>query len=62
MVKATKGCLIETEPSIKEVISMLGEAENFVIEDISDTAIFIKQEAATNIKERVSKVMTINKD
>jgi Transcription factor TFIIH complex subunit Tfb5 len=62
MVKITKGALIDTEPSIKEVISRLGESEKFVIEDINDNCIFIKREAAINIKDRVSKIMAIVKD
>lgn len=62
MVKAIKGTLIETEASIKEVVLALGEAEHFVIEDIDDNHIFITRNASQNIKERVNKVMTINKD
>jgi len=61
MVKATKGCLIETEPSIKEVILKLGENEKFVIEEIDDNFIFINQSAANKIKERIESIMTIKK-
>ncbi|ELA41981.1 uncharacterized protein VICG_00998 [Vittaforma corneae ATCC 50505] len=62
MVKAVKGSLIETEPSIKEVILKLGENEKFVIEEIDDCRIFITQEAAAGIKERVSKIMSLDKE
>lgn len=62
MVKATRGCLIETEPSIKEVVLKLGENENFIIEEIDDNTVFITQNAARNIKERVNRIMSINKD
>lgn len=59
MVKAVKGCFIETEPSIKEVILKLGENENFIIEEIDDNRLFIKQEGAVGLKERISKIMSI---
>ena len=62
MVKATRGTLIETDPSVKEVILRLGTAEKFVIEDINDSVIFITKESAINIKERVNKIMSIAKD
>lgn len=62
MVKAVKGSLVETEPSIKEVILKLGENGNFVIEEIDDCRIFITQEAAAGIKERVSKIMSLDKE
>lgn len=59
MVKAVKGCFIETEPSIKEVILKLGENENFIIEEIDDNRVFIKQEGSVGLKERISKIMSI---
>lgn len=62
MVKASKGSFIETEPSIKEVIIKLGENEKFIIEEIDDNRLFITQEAAANIKERVSKIMSLQKE
>jgi hypothetical protein len=62
MVKAVKGCLVETEPSIKEIILKLSENEDFLIEEIDDCRIFIKQEAAVKIKERISKIMMLNKE
>lgn len=57
MVKATKGYFLRTEPSVKEVILKLGESENFVIEDINDTCVFITPEGAPDIKERVEAIM-----
>lgn len=58
MVKAIKGKLIETEPSIKEVILLLGENENFIIEDINDTAVFVKDTTAPGLKRRVDNIMS----
>lgn len=57
MVKAIKGCLIETEPSIKEVILRFGENENFVIEEIDDMHLFVLQDSIKKIKENVAKIM-----
>jgi hypothetical protein len=62
MVKATKGCFIETEPSIKEVMMKIGENEKFIIEEIDDNRLFITQEAAANIKERIGKIMSLQKE
>lgn len=62
MVKASKGSFIETEPSIKEVIMKIGEKERFIIEEIDDNRLFITQEAAVNIKERISKIMSLQKE
>lgn len=62
MVKAIKGCFIDTEPSIKEIIVKLGENEKFIIEEIDDNRLFIKQEAAVGIKERVSRIMSLEKE
>lgn len=58
MVRAIRGILIETEPSIKELILNLGENENFIIEDINDNAVFITQAGAAGIKERVQRIMS----
>ncbi|KAI5169198.1 TFIIH basal transcription factor complex TTD-A subunit [Pancytospora epiphaga] len=60
MVYSIKGTLIQTEPSVKELILKLGEDENFIIEDINDSAIFITREAAININERIRNVMGEN--
>lgn len=62
MVKASKGSFIETEPSIKEVIIKIGENEKFIIEEIDDYRLFITQEAASKIKERISKIMSLHKE
>lgn len=62
MVKAIRGCLIETEPSIKEVICNIGGNENFLIEEIDDTHVFITEEASLKIKQRISKIMALSKE
>ncbi len=60
MVKAIKGTLIETEPSIKEVIMTIGERKNFIIENINDTMIFINSSAVSGLKEQVNKIMSFS--
>ncbi len=62
MVNATKGYFLRTEPSVKEVVLKLGESENFVIEDINETCVFITPEAASDIKERVELIMNSAKN
>ncbi|KHN68982.1 subunit Tfb5 of transcription factor TFIIH complex [Ordospora colligata] len=62
MVNATKGYFLRTEPSVKEVVLKLGESENFVIEDINETSVFITPEAASDIKERVELIMNSAKN
>lgn len=58
MVKAVKGVLITAEPSVKEVILKLNEAENFLVKDINDEAVFITSTAAPGIKERINRIMS----
>lgn len=55
MVKAVQGTLIQTEPSIKEIITRV--AEYAVIEDINETTIFIKTEYFKDIKQQVDKII-----
>lgn len=55
MVKAVQGTLIQTEPSIKEIITRV--AEYAVIEDINETTIFIKTEYFEDIKQQVDKII-----
>lgn len=60
MVRAVRGVMLEIEPSIHEVLKQLNETNNFIIEDISDTVLFVKAEAASSLKEQVAKVMAQN--
>lgn len=62
MVSITKGCLVKTEPSIKEVIVNIGENENFIIENINDTLVFITEEGAVGLKSRVEGILNRAKD
>lgn len=58
MVKAIKGCLIRTEPSIKEIIMKIGENENFIIEDINDRMLFVNPRCKESLKDKVDKVIS----
>lgn len=62
MVKASRGTFVETEPSIKEVIVSIGEKENFVIDEIDDNRVFITREASLDIKDRISRIMSVDKN
>ena len=57
MVKALKGSLITTEQSIHEIILKIGENENFLIEDIDDTTLFLDQSCKNTIKGKVNKIL-----
>ncbi|RVD92923.1 TFIIH basal transcription factor complex TTD-A subunit [Tubulinosema ratisbonensis] len=57
MVKAVKGTLIETDPSVKEIIQMFTAEENVVIEDINDRMLFIDTAYKEAITEKVEKIL-----
>ncbi|TBU12681.1 putative subunit Tfb5 of transcription factor TFIIH complex [Hamiltosporidium tvaerminnensis] len=52
MVKAVRGCLIKTEPSVKEVILKISETEHYVIEDINETTLFVNYDCLDTLKSR----------
>ncbi|KAK1348290.1 hypothetical protein LUQ84_002296 [Hamiltosporidium tvaerminnensis] len=58
MVKAVRGCLIKTEPSVKEVILKISETEHYVIEDINETTLFVNYDCLDTLKSRVEKVLS----
>lgn len=64
MVKAVKGCLIECDPSIKQIISKLDRQHNFIIYDIDDTTLFVDPAHLGTIEEETKKVLNsiIKKD
>lgn len=55
MVKVIKGCLIKTEPSIKEIIMRV--AEHAVINEVNNETLFIKSEFVAEIKQKVDKII-----
>lgn len=55
MVKVVKGCLIKTEPSIKEIIMRV--AEHAVIMEINENTLFVKGEYIDEIKQQVDKII-----
>lgn len=57
MVTITKGSLIKTEPSIKEIIVNIAENENFLIENINDSLVFITENGATGLKKRIENIL-----
>lgn len=56
MVKLVKGCLLKTEPNIKEIIMLV--AEHAIIEVLNETTIFIKEEFYDEIKTQVEKILS----
>ncbi|KAM0679162.1 TFIIH complex subunit tfb5 [Binucleata daphniae] len=55
MVKMIRGTLIRTEPSLKEII--LSGRNDTVIEDVSDTLIFVKSETVNETKGYVERML-----
>lgn len=62
MVTITKGCLIKTEPSIKEIIVNIAENENFLIENINDSLVFITENGSVGLKTRIENILNGVKD
>ncbi|ORD94742.1 hypothetical protein ECANGB1_36 [Enterospora canceri] len=57
MVRERKCVMIKTEPSIKEVIGTIAENKKFLIHDMDDNYIFITEQGAKNIEQKVKNVM-----
>ncbi len=53
MFQAKKCTLIKTDTIIKEIVSILGEQENFLIDEINDNSVLVTNAAAVAIEERV---------
>lgn len=57
MISAKKCTLIITEPSIKEIILMIGSNENFIVKEINDKALCITREAGVDIQTQVDNIL-----
>lgn len=60
MVRATRGIFLLTEPSIREILLLLNEKENFVIDQLNDDALFLlpntdKQKEVENVLNHILK-------
>lgn len=51
-----RGCLLKTEPNIKEVIITV--AEHAVIEVLNESTLFIKEEYYDEIKLQIEKILS----
>lgn len=57
MVQIKKCVMVDTDPSIKEVISYITENNGTMIYDTEDKYIFITEQGARNIEGRVKEMM-----
>jgi len=58
MVKATRGVLIQCDPSIKAIISKIDSAHNdFIIEDLDDETVVVKESKLQELKERLREML-----
>ncbi|KAI1184415.1 RNA polymerase 2 general transcription and DNA repair factor tfiih component [Nemania serpens] len=54
MVRAIKGTLVECDPSIKSIIiSINSEKNDYIIEDLDDTHLFIKDAMIAQLKAKL---------
>ncbi|KAL9022046.1 MAG: hypothetical protein Q9185_000787 [Variospora sp. 1 TL-2023] len=59
MPKAVKGVLVECDPSIKAIILKIDqERHDYIVEDLDDQTLVIKESQLPGLKERLDKVCT----
>lgn len=55
MPKATKGVLVQCDPSIKAIIAKIdGERHEFIIEDLDDETVVVKESKLGELKEKLA--------
>jgi len=58
MVKATRGVLIQCDPSIKAIISKIDSTHNdFIIEDLDDETVVVKESKLQELKEKLREML-----
>ncbi|KAL8956043.1 MAG: hypothetical protein Q9193_006311, partial [Seirophora villosa] len=56
MPKAVKGVLVECDPSIKAIILKIDqERHDYIVEDLDDQTLVIKESQLPSLKERLDK-------
>ncbi|KAL8644758.1 MAG: hypothetical protein Q9210_007089 [Variospora velana] len=59
MPKAVKGVLVECDPSIKAIILKIDqERHDYIVEDLDEQTLVIKESQLANLKETLDKVRT----
>lgn len=57
MVRAMKGTLLLSDPSVKQIILRLNREHNFIIQDIDDSTLFVRSEHLAMIEEETEKML-----
>jgi TFIIH basal transcription factor complex TTD-A subunit len=60
MVKAVKGVLLECDSTVKQIVLNLNKRENFVIEDLDETHLFIESTWVEHLKYELDKILDEN--
>lgn len=60
MVKAVKGVLLECDSTVKQIVLNLNKRENFVIEDLDETHLFIESTWVEQLKYELDKILDEN--
>ncbi|KAI9710603.1 MAG: TFIIH complex subunit tfb5 [Chrysothrix sp. TS-e1954] len=58
MVKATRGVLVECDPSIKAIIMKIdSEHHDFIIDDLDDETVVVKESKLPELKQRLKETL-----
>lgn len=60
MVKAVKGVLLECDSTVKQIVLNLNKRDNFVIEDLDETHLFIEASWVEKLKYELDQVLDEN--
>ncbi|KAJ2740298.1 hypothetical protein GGI20_005885 [Coemansia sp. BCRC 34301] len=60
MVKAVKGTLIECDPAAREVLLKLNTKDQFIIEDLDNTHLFINSTHLERVQRALDELMNSN--
>ncbi|KAJ2452018.1 hypothetical protein GGH95_001071 [Coemansia sp. RSA 1836] len=60
MVKAVKGTLIECDPAAREVLLKLNTKDQFIIEDLDTTHLFINSTHLERVQRALDELMNSN--
>lgn len=61
MLTASKGVLVQCDPSIRALILQIdSKTPGIVLEELDDTHLLIKQDQVKNVKEELNKLLSLN--
>ncbi|KAI8974748.1 transcription factor TFIIH complex subunit Tfb5-domain-containing protein [Pilobolus umbonatus] len=60
MVKAVKGVLLECDSTVKQILLNLNKRDNFIVEDLDETHLFIESSWVDKLKYELDKILDEN--